>query len=232
MNIYIISERGMCDLEKWEMFMKFNRYKTLNKINIGLKNHREIHGVQLYPGSQRKIEKYWGIRERCYRKMHCNTQHNWTQVLQNPGLHEPSSQGTGTQHNSLSSRLLSISLRCDFKFLISVFSPKSSHNPPLSTLCLSRNFTWTSSVRITLSSAPNPLRSPSWSCAGALWPHHLAFLKLSFLVFFFSPWCLFFLSHQYPTLYWITVPIMKHACSISSLQKTHKHITRNRNSLY
>lgn len=43
------------------MFMKFNRYKTLNKINIGVKNHREIHGVQLYPGSQRKIEKYWGI---------------------------------------------------------------------------------------------------------------------------------------------------------------------------
>ena len=56
MNIYIISERGMRDLEKWEMFMKFNRYKALNKINIGVKNHREIYGVQLYPGSQRKIK--------------------------------------------------------------------------------------------------------------------------------------------------------------------------------
>lgn len=36
MNIYTMSEREMNVLEKWETFMKFNRYKTQNTINLGV----------------------------------------------------------------------------------------------------------------------------------------------------------------------------------------------------
>lgn len=99
----------------------------------------------------------------------------------------------------MSSRLLSISLRCDFKFLISVFSPKSSHNPSPSTLCLSRT-------------SPE---LPQLKSHSALHPtHHLlqadpmlesvaprpGFLDDLIPCVFLSPWCLFFLSHQYPLL--------------------------------
>ena len=76
MNIYIISERGMRDLEKWEMFMKFNRYKARNKINIGVKKSQRNLWSPTLSRFSKENKKYWGIRERYYRKMHCNTQHS------------------------------------------------------------------------------------------------------------------------------------------------------------